>query len=344
MMFDVAAAQDGSGPQAAGARPSDAAVRVTQLEGNAPKVSFRWENIGVENAFVELFKATNQSFLWAGRLDESVPITATMESVDLKTALDLICQVAGLTYEQRNGAWVISQGPQMVTVGGMRVPVVGAVPGVPGESVFERRVGDETLLFTNPRIVRETGVALGPVLGSPARVDFPGSETLIDLDVKDTPLSEVVAKLSAAVNVPLAQEAQKRRSPVQAANHVEIIAHESLKNVRVTARVYRWPAGQLLAMLIEQTGVVCSEEVEEPLTSAQVAKQVGPGGGVVRLRRTVRIHLVPKPMLEVTGPGIPEPGSRGVGGGGGGGGRAGGGGGGGRAGGGGGGGRAGAGG
>ena len=320
MMFGVAAAQDGSGPQAAGARPSDAAVRVTQLEGNAPKVSFRWESIGAKNAFLELFKATNQPFVWAGRLEDSVPITATMAEVDLKTAVDLICQVAGLTYEQRNGAWVISQGPQMVTVGGMRVPVVGAVPGVPGESVFERRVGDETLLFTNPRIVRESmGGILSP--SGPQHPAFKRENALIDLDVKDMPLGDVADQLSHRLPpVKLADllkdDARWRDyQTMQGGGSLEIIVDESVRNLRVTAIVRKWPLGQVLDMLIDQGDLACSEEVIAGSGMGDWAQ--GTEEQTIVHPTITRLYLVPKPLLVVTGPGVPGWGGVGSGGGGG---------------------------
>jgi hypothetical protein len=297
------------------------------------RISAEIKDATLDDALRAIFKDTDQSVVVQSGIVVGALVNLSLKNVPLEDAVKVVTELNGLEYKRVGNVWIVSQKEGVVTIGGARVPLLGALPDVPGESVFERRVGDETLLFTIPRIVRETGAALGPVLGSPARVDFPGSETLVDLDVKDAPLSEVVAKLSAAVNVALTHEAQRLVGVVQAAEHVEIIAHESLKNVRVTAKVYRWPAGQVLGMLIEQTGVVCSEEVAKPLTLAQVLKEVAPEGGVVKLARTARIYLVPKPVLEVTGPGIPEPGSGGVGGGGGGGGggRAGGGGGGGRA-------------
>jgi hypothetical protein len=335
MMFGVAAAGDEGGPQGGGARTSDAAVRVTQLEGKAPKISFRWENIGVERAFTELFKATNQSFVWAGRLEERLPISATMTNVDIKTALDLICQVAGLTYEQRNGVWVISQGPQMVTVGGARVPLLGAVPDVSGDVplVFDgERVGS---FLVRPR---GSGAAVAPTwerrvvgpLSPSARVEFPGSETLVDLDVKDSPLSEVARKLSAAVNASLESQAQEQEREAKSFlatpkeppptfsrpsvdfRRVEIVAHESLRSVRVTARVYRWPAGQVLGMVLEQAGLVYTSQVDEPPFEPDPSKE----DMLVRKSLTT-IYLVPKPMLEVTGPGVPGRGGVGSGGGGG---------------------------
>ena len=224
-------------------------------------VSAEIKDASLEDALRAMFKDTDQSVVVQSGIVVGAPVNLSLKNVPLEDAVKAVTELNGLEYKRVGNVWIVSQKEGVVTIGGARVPLLGALPDVPGESVFERRVGDDTLLFTIPRIVRETGAALGPLLGSPARVDFPGSETLVDLDVKDAPLSEVVAKLSAAVNVALTHEAQRLVGVVQAAEHVEIIAHESLKSVRVTARVYRWPAGQLLAMLIEQTGVVCSEEV-----------------------------------------------------------------------------------
>jgi hypothetical protein len=266
------------------------------------RVSVEIKDASLDDALRAIFKDTDQSVVVQWGIVVGAPVNLSLKNVPLEDAVKAVTELNGLDYKRMGKVWVVSQKEGVVTVGGARVPLLGALPNVPGEPVFERRVGDETLMFVYPRIVREAGAGM-PISVAPNRaqvVEFPGSETLVDLDVKDAALTEVAAKLSAAVNAALKKDAQ-RRPAVQAAEHVEIIAHESLKNVRVTAKVYRWPAGQVLAMLANQTDTVCSLEREEPLRPAQIAKEVGPGGGVVKLTRTTRIYLVPRPVLEVTG-------------------------------------------
>lgn len=356
VLADVGAADAQAAAKAATRVAEEAARRSVTSAG--PKVTVEIKDATLEEALRLMFKDTDQSVVVQPAVAGIRPVNLSLKNVLLEDAIKVVTKLNGLSYEHLDNLWVVFPEEGVLTVGGVRVPLLGALPAVPGETgqaslEFVRRGGDggdERMVFINPRMVKEagpeapfeTGRAYGDVTirgRLSGRPSFEGEDVLVDLDVKDAPLTEVLAQLSAAVNAALTHEGERLVGVLQAAEHVEIIAHESLKNVRVTAKVYRWPAGQVLGMVIEQTGVVSSEEVEGPLTSAQVAEQVGPGGGVVRLRRTVRIHLVPRPVLEVTGPGVP--GRGGVGGGGGGGGRASGGGGGGGAGGGGGGGRAG---
>jgi hypothetical protein len=96
-------------------------------------------------------------------------------------------------------------------------------------------------------------------------------------------------------------------SPVIAyTREVQFVAHDSLKDVRVTARVYRWPAGEVIGMLIDQADLVYTKEGEgttqPPVTVWQ--DEDGSSVQVIRGSELTRIYLVPRPQLSVVGPGI----------------------------------------
>ncbi len=296
-----------SGPKsAAPTQAADAAVKVTKVPGQVPRYSFHWEGIAVQQGLAQLFGAAGQSYVWPGQTIEGrSPISATMTNVEFKTALDLICQAAYLGADQKDGVWIISEPQQVATVGGRVVPVVGVIAtgGGPGSA-----------LAAAPGSVPPAPV---PARRPVQPVEFPGSETLVDLEVKDVPLSEVVAKLSESVNGALEKQAKARESQMRAANaenaaakargipvgvqfvgrnRIELRAHESVGNVRVTARVYRWPAGQVLGMLIDQAGLVYTSQVDQSTSEVDPTTK-----GISWQTSSTTIYLVPKPMLKVTG-------------------------------------------
>ena len=86
-------------------------------------------------------------------------------------------------------------------------------------------------------------------------------------------------------------------------NKVEFIAHDSLKDVRVTAKVYRWPAGEVLQMLIDQADLVCTEEAEQTMLAPSTVPSVE-GSDPIEIQHAsyvTRIYLVPRPRLSVVG-------------------------------------------
>ncbi|MFB3879661.1 MAG: hypothetical protein ACE149_00285 [Armatimonadota bacterium] len=309
----VFAGEPGSAGTIAGGGGGNAAVRVTQVEGKGPRVSFHWESIGAENAFLELFRATHQPFVWAGRLEDSVPVTATMTEVDLKTAVDLICQVAGLTYEQRNGVWVISKGPETVNIGGVRYPLVGAVAdsgAAWGDFIApltSRRVAegmeDKELARRLGMGPNETVVRFASAV-SARTVEFPGSETLVDLDVRDVPLSEVAEKLSRRLPpARLGELAGDRDRYVhylsEGDGSLEILVDDTIGDLRVTASIRKWPLGEVLDMVVAQANLAYSSEVipgDMPTLHETGWEEI------IVHPKTTRLYLVPKPVLEVTSP------------------------------------------
>jgi hypothetical protein len=288
------------------------AVERAAGEGGGPKITVEIKDATLDDALRAIFKDTEQSVVVQSGIIVGSPVNLSLKNVPLEDAVKAVTQLYGLQYTRAGNIWLISQQPGMVSVGGAHVPLLGALPDVRGDRVFVRRVGgvgDETLLFLDPRIVRETG-------SGSAGVDFPGSETLVDLEVEDAPLSEVAAKLSAAVNATLEKQAKEQEDQARASaaqnqeakergipvgihylrrERVELRAHESVGDVRVTARVYRWPAGQLLGMLIDQARLVHTSQAEQS-TSPDPELE-----GAFWQTTSTTIYLVPQPVLEVTG-------------------------------------------
>jgi ssDNA-binding Zn-finger/Zn-ribbon topoisomerase 1 len=118
----------------------------------------------------------------------------------------------------------------------------------------------------------------------PPAPGFPGDYVLVDLEVKEAPLSEVAAQLERAVTRGLEGTGDRQEKGI------EIVVHDSARDIKVTARAFKWPAGELLNMLLDQAG----------LTYTRERGAVGPAG-------LVKIHLVPRPEVSVPGgAGLPE--------------------------------------
>ena len=311
---------------------------VTRKGGAGPKVTVEVKDATLGEALELIFKGTDQSVVVQPAVAGIRPVNLSLKNVQLEDAVKVVAKINGLQYEHVDNLWVVFPEEGVLTVGGVRVPLLGAVPAIPGELgqtslEFVRRGGDggdERMVFINPRIVKEPGLEApfetrrahggvtydqrGRLSGRPS---FEGEDVLVDLSVRDMPLTEVAAQLSRIVGA----EVQKRTSARQVAAQsgepepqrerwryqVEIIADESLRSLKVSARVYKWPAGQVLDMLIDQADLTCAVDRQDVPP---------PAGGVGMGVTTVRVFLVPRPVLEVTGPGIPEAGMGGIGGGG----------------------------
>jgi hypothetical protein len=102
-----------------------------------------------------------------------------------------------------------------------------------------------------------------------------GMGQLVDLDVDNMPLADVVSVLTSQWDV---EEAYRV---------IDIVVHNSARDVRVTAKVRRWPISAVLRMLMEKAGLTS--------TSAYQEDEPYP-------RET--FYLVPNPGLKVMGPGI----------------------------------------
>jgi hypothetical protein len=273
-------------------------------------INLELKQVRIADAIVKVVEASggSASYVMSDPLKElEVPITLELHEVSPATALRAICGLAGLTCEESpedKGALVISRvpGPPTLSLGGKDVPVIAATTygmsdkgGAPGFRVEDYLKG------------------IGAMQSREQRPSFYGEDRLVDLDVKDAPLAEVAAKLSWKAESLPTQSAQRAgeegggvrmdigvRDTVARYVSLKIVAADPVKDIKVTARVYRWPLGKVLDMLLEQTGLVCTKD-----ESGRVTEVRQMGGGIVGFEigapYVVTLYLVPRPEFQTSG-------------------------------------------
>jgi hypothetical protein len=248
-------------------------------KGASQRVSLDVTEVALTAALTMLFKGTGQSVI----LDPAVAqvpqsVTLTLNDVSLESAVRAICKLHGLKYETDNqGLWVITASPEVARVGGAAFPVYGVTSVTPGSMTIQQRPGGGSVALGR------SGYESAPRIsyGGQAPAEFEGRTNLariglsdlVDLDVENAPLSEVAAQLGV-----------KRGDEWR----VEILVHEAVpEDIRVTAKVYRMRRDDLLLLLAEQTNLDISIDSQRTLE-----------------RPHTRVYFVPRPELEVSGPGI----------------------------------------
>ncbi len=283
----------------------------------AARVTLSLVGADIKAALSKLFEGTGQSYVLDSTVVEGIPITVTLNDVEFYKALAAVCEAAGLQYHQGDGVWVITKRPDMAFVGGARLPVVGAMgidrPMLSGELPGNFQ-SDENELRRRLAGLNESFESSLP--GAPKHPSFKGEDNLVDLDVKDMPLSEVAAKLSQRVPPPKPREL-RRGFPMEEFRSVEIVVDDSIKNLKVTARIHKWPLGKVLDLLIGQAGLACSrEDVRgEPIpalpdtvldSEGREVPVEDPNNSVYA--PTTKLYLVPRPQLSVSGVAQPHEG------------------------------------
>jgi hypothetical protein len=277
----------------------------------AARVTLSLAGADIKTALSKLFDGTGRSYVLDSTVAEGIPITVTLNDVEFYKALAAVCEAAGLQYHQSDGVWVITKRAGMATIGGVRLPVVGAMgidrPMLSGELPGNFQ-SDENELRRRLAGLNESFESSLP--GAPKHPSFKGEDNLIDLDVKDMPLSEVAAKLSHKVPPPGPREVGRGASMEQYRS-LEIVADDSIKNLKVTAKIHKWPLGRVLDLLIDQAGLACSIEgvVGEPIPAAAMAFHEDSEGKTTPIygpedfvyAPTTKLYLVPRPELSVSG-------------------------------------------
>jgi hypothetical protein len=184
-------------------------------------------------------------------------------------ALSVICKAAGLNPPVRFdplNAYIIS-GPATATVAGSDVPILGAVA-------------------LTPPLVGGAALPVSPGVAGNERMSFAGEDKLVDLEVKDAPIREVMAKLSAASGFSID------------------VAEPVSNQLKVTAKIYRMPIGDVLSMIVDQANLTytVSYGVNE-LAKQRYDAGLANAQELESKRGKPEIHIVPKPELTVTGPG-----------------------------------------
>jgi hypothetical protein len=318
-------------------------AQLAAQEWESQKVTVEFKEAPLDDALRLIFRRTPYSYVLSpeiGRLALE-PLSIRLKEVDLQTVVRVICDTYDLLYRKDDSVYYFFPRSDVVTIGGVRVPLIGAVSAEESyRSLFEAaKQGTLEQIASTPR----------PGPEQKTSIEFSGSHVLVDLEVADAPLAEVATQLSDMVNAALAREtarneeddvearraeierrkarqltapgSKSRNSPstipsrrvvipspvVAHRSEVQFIAHDSLKDVRVTAKVYRWPAGEVVGMLIDQADLVYTKEHERTTLPPATAWQGEDGSSVevIRGSELTRIYLVPRPHLSVAGPGLP---------------------------------------
>lgn len=314
-------------------RAKRALAELKAMEVQRVSISVKDEKLTA--VFTKLFEGTEQSVV----LDPAVAelprlVTLTFNDVSLESAVRAICKLYNLDYEtDKEGLWAIMPSSGFATVGGARVPIIGTVTTLRGSEGGDTGValrgitvstgggggggGFGTGVSTGGGGDFGTGVFGGGgrstgLAEAPKRPSFPGDDHLVDLDVKDAPLSEVASRLS------FKADPQPTVGPEWGSSfnyNVEVIAADAVKDLEVTAKIAKWPLGEVLDMLLAQTGLVCTVDASD----GERGRVTGGGGTASRhyeirtdpvtgevVYPTIRVYLVPAPEMRVSGEGLPS--------------------------------------
>jgi len=275
--------------------------------GPSKNVTLDLKNEPVRQAIARVVEAAGGSASFGmAEMEDGPPVTVKFKDVNAEKALTMISQAAGLTCEKSPDdpkTMIVSQSqwPPSVTLEGRKVPILGAFGTSSGGGGGGSQLVAAELYYKLAQDQMEAAAA--KKAGGQVRPAFGGDDTLVDLDVKDAPLTQVADELTRQLNASV----KTAKLPWPDWNPYEIVVHPSLKDVKVTAKVYRWPVGEVLDMILAQGNLTCNIE--------------GAGGGygpAVVEAGTVppppppptRIHIIPLPQLELSGPGIPVGGFR----------------------------------
>jgi hypothetical protein len=145
----------------------------SNLSGEQKPVTLELKAVPVLDALRILTEKADISYAIKGELPETLKVTVSLKNANPWTAMNLVCEAANLTCAPANGGgWVIYATPT-VSVSGVKVPVVGAV------SLHD-------FSSTGPAIVSSQ---------TPESRAFKGDDQLVDLQVKDLPISEALRLL-----------------------------------------------------------------------------------------------------------------------------------------------------
>ncbi|UCC68749.1 MAG: hypothetical protein JSV79_02105 [Armatimonadota bacterium] len=244
--------------------------RGTADAGAGQKVSLDVKDTAIEDALRLLFRDTDQSIVLHPAISRlPYKMTISLKDVPLEFAVRAFCRMYDLEYETDEGLWVVFPREDVVSIAGRGVPIIGAVRA---EGAAQRAAdrAQRELLSALAAGQSPTYTTRGITVSTSEHPGLPDSigDILVDLDVKDTTIAEVGAKLSQA-----------------AGEAVNITVHDSVpKELKVTAKVYRMPLRDLLSLLADQSN----------LTYTVGETKEG----------KAEIHIVPRPELRVSGPGV----------------------------------------
>jgi hypothetical protein len=218
-------------------------------------ISIEFTDIGddVFNALVKIAREADIGILWVGDQGRNLPVFAILKDVPADEAIALIAHEAGLTVEPIGGTLVVKAAPPSPPAGYGRYGGYGGYGGYGyGNSA--------------------SGVPYD--LTSPG--DWAAMLPLIDLSVQGASIADAVAALN---------------KQIKDWGWQIVVDGAVPKDTTINAKVYKLPLREVLRMMLSQTGLTMTMEVN-------LADQGSEWPKGVRV-----IHIVPQPSLQAVGAG-----------------------------------------
>jgi len=253
--------------------PKDKSAAETPYEAYwVRSVNVDFQDTPITDAIKALARDLDRPVLFPRQFPKDLRVTLSLRGADPEHAVRMVCEAAGLTCKIDRASVVITA-PPTVNVGGAQVPLLGAMSvssGLPG--IY--------MPGASRSVLRVLQTAEG-------HASFAGDDKLVDLEVKDAPIRETMAKLSEV-------------------SSIKIVVHEAVpKEIKITAKMYRMPLGEVLSLIVGQANLTYTVA----LAPGADAKQRYESGLITRQEYLERqdvatVHIVPKPELKVSGPGV----------------------------------------
>ena len=274
------------GPRGAGAGATGAKREVELLTDSEPRVAGPGKRISIEfkdtpvvDAIKQLIQDEPVSIAFRD-IPEDLRVTATIRDASPEEAVMLLCAAAGLEWEDVGRDGGVIRMPPSATVGGSRVPLVGAM------RVGSRGPSLPSAVLAGPQLTLQAPPGAPWVSPESVRPTFDGGDKLVDLEVKEAPIREAMAKLAEASGIPI---------------HV---ADPVSNELRVTAKIYQMPLGDVLSMITMQANLVYTVGyVKTDTAKAKYKAGLITAEEYESSKGQPEIHVVPKPELTVSGPG-----------------------------------------
>jgi len=234
----------------------------------------------VEDVLRMAAKAGGFDLVLAG-IPKDLRVSLEVNDLNPEQIIDAVCKSTGLSCIKISPKIYAITGNAMVDVSGSRVPVVGAITMSAPSMDYITGGAAAPYMTAEP-----SGVELAAIR-SAMPMGFDGGDKLVDLEVKDAPIREVMAKLSAATGF-----------------RIEV-AEPVSDQLKVTARIYRMPIADVLSMIVGQANLTYTvsygvdENAKRRYDAGLIAIQEYESS-----RGKAEIHIVPRPELTVTGPGV----------------------------------------
>jgi len=242
---------------AAAPSPYPGVAMPASFKGDEALVDLEVKDASIRETMEKISRASGVPIKVVEGVPGDLRITARIYRLALRDLLSKIVGKANLTYSVSRAG---GEGnvPEIYVTPKPQLEVTG--PGVVATAVSAEQFAGGTM-FTG-------GSTLGTVRMASSS-PFEGDDRLVDLDIKDATIGEAMDRLSQASGIAIRTVAAVPRE------------------LRITARIYRAPLGQVLTLIVQQANL------HEVIT--QTKDEEG--------KRRPEIYIVPKPQLEVSGSG-----------------------------------------